>query len=146
MKCLHCHLVSGRRIHSIMLQNRIGKFVGSGSGGTVARLASGDGRIAFRFVFFCKTPRQAMGSTQLPIQCVPGNLYLGLKVARPWSWSITSIKCPIQEHVEPHHRSELTDYWLMTWTVFVQVQIIQKPKILRLTAVQANSSLWTNHK
>jgi len=40
MKCLHCHLVSGRRIHSIKLQNRIGKFTGSGSGGTVARLVS----------------------------------------------------------------------------------------------------------
>jgi len=41
MKCLHCHLVSGRRIHSIKLQNRIEKFLGSGSDGIGARLASG---------------------------------------------------------------------------------------------------------
>jgi hypothetical protein len=41
MKCLHCHLVTGMPIYSVKLQKRIRKFLGSGSSGIAARLASG---------------------------------------------------------------------------------------------------------
>jgi hypothetical protein len=76
--------------------------------GSVVGIATGygldDWGVGVRFPvgssIFSKSSRPALGSTQPPIQWVPGALSPGGKAAGAWSWPPTSSQCRGLENVE----------------------------------------------
>jgi hypothetical protein len=56
---------------------------------------------------FSKSSRPTLGSTQPPIQWVPGGSFPGGKAAGAWSWPLTSSYCRGQENVDLYVHSPI---------------------------------------